>query len=131
MQLPNPLPHSLREALWQALVAILLATKAKDIWTFFRRIWVVFRESSSTALIKAAEAHKTDAEADEIETRTAINAANWMREMSVTMAQLTTVANQAKEKVASQASIIALQEAELKAWRMRHPQEVRSEKNGA
>lgn len=131
MQLPNPIPQTLREAVWQALVAILLATKAKDIWTFFRRAWIALRESSATAQIKAAQAHKTDAEAEEIETRTAINAAKWMREMSVSMGQLTVAAGQLKEKVASQESIIVLQQEELKDWRMRHPEEDRNERDSA
>lgn len=131
MQLPNPLPHTLREALWMAFVAILLATRVKHITGFFRRWWVVLRESSAAARVQSARAHKTDAEAEEIETRTAIQAANWMREMSISMGQLTSAAGQLKEKIASQASIIALQETELRAWRLRHPEEVRSEKNGA
>jgi hypothetical protein len=130
MQSLNPIPHTLREAVWQALVAILLATRAKDIWGFFHRLWVALRESSSTAQVRAAEAHKTDAEAEEIETRTAINAAQWMREMTISMGQLTVAANQLKDKVASQESIIALKEAELKTWRMRYPEEACNEKNG-
>ena len=128
MQLPNPLPHTLREAVWQALVAILLATRLKDIIGFCRRLWSALRESSSTAHLRAAEAHRTDAEAEAIQADTMISL---FREMRVSMNQAARLREKLNEEMASKESIIALQKAELTEWRMRHPEDVRNKKNGA
>src|SRR5688572_12998753 len=106
MNLPNPLPHTLREAVWQALVAILLATRAKDILGFSRRLWTALRESSSTARLREAEAHKTDAEAEAIEASTAIGL---LREMRVTMNEAAQLRDQLQSKIASKDSVIELQ----------------------
>lgn len=131
MQLPSPIPHTLREAVWQALVAILLATRAKDIYRFCRGVWVAFRESGATARIKAAEADKTTAEAEDIRAHTAIDTALLIREMSMSMGQAKMLESQLKEKLASQASIIELQKIEIVALKDRLPAEQTGPTNSA
>ncbi len=113
MPLPSPFPQTLKEAVWQGIVAILLATRLKDIWGFFKRVWIALRESSATAKIRTAEADKTHAEADDIRAHTAIDTAAMIREMSLTMGQANLLEVQLKEKLASQASIIELQKVEI------------------
>jgi len=108
MSLPNPFPTTLKEAVWQALVAILIATRLKDISGFFRRLWTAFRESSATAKVRSAEAHKTDAEAEEIQTRTAVSTAGLIREMTMSMGEAGLLEKRLKEKLATQESTISL-----------------------
>lgn len=109
--------------MWQGIVAILLATRVKDIWGFLKRVWIALRESSATAKIRAAEADKTTAQAEDIRAHTAIDTAAMIREMSLTMGQANLLEAQLKEKLASQASIIELQKAELADLKKDRPEE--------
>lgn len=120
MQLPNPLPQTLREAVWQTLLVILFATRAKDIVGFFRRLWTALRESSATAQMKTAQAHKTDAEAEAIEASTAIGL---LREMRVTMNEAAQLRDQLQSKIASKESTIALLKAENEELKQAHPED--------
>ena len=123
MQLPNPFPQTLREAVWQALVAILLATRLKDISGFFRRLWTALRESSSTAQMRTAQAHKTDAEAEAIEASTAIGL---LREMRVTMNEAAELRDQLQSKIASKDSSIELLKAKITELERAHPEDIRT-----
>lgn len=112
MFISNPLPQTLKEAVWQGLVAILLATRVKDIWLFSKRVWVSIRESGATAKVRSAEADKISAEAEEIRAHTEIDTATLIREMSISMGQAKLLEEQLRDKLASQASIIELLRAE-------------------
>src|ERR1700704_4653364 len=129
MQFPNPIPHTLREAVWSALVAMLLATRLKDIAGFFRRFWVAITTSNANSKARAADAHKTDAEAEEIEARTAISTASLIREMAVSMGQAELLRDRLRGEMASKESIIELQKAEIRELRAEHPEDV--EKGGS
>ena len=126
MQIPNPAPHTLREAVWQALVAILLATRIKDIIRWTRAVWT----AGTTARVRAAEADRIAAEAEDIRAHTALDVAPLIREMSMSMGQAKLLETQLREKLASQASIIELQKAENEALKKAHPEDTRREGTG-
>jgi len=128
MNLPNPLPQTLREAVWQFLLVILFATRLKDIIGFCRRLWTAFRESSSTARLREAEAHKTDAEAGAIEASTAIGL---LREMRVTMNEAAELRDQLQSKIASKDSTIELLKVKIEEMERAHPEDVRDNSESA
>lgn len=76
--------------------------------------------------MRAAQAHKTDAEAEAIEASTAIGL---LREMRVTMNEAAQLRDQLQSKIASKDSSIELLRAEIEDWKRAHPEDVRSKKN--
>ncbi len=94
MQSLNPLPHSFREAFWQVIIAILLATKLKGLGAFWKRFWSALRSSD-----------KSRAEADEIRTHTVISAAEMIQELSLSNGKQGLLIDTLREKIASKESV--------------------------
>ncbi len=113
MQLFNPTPRTLREAVWQVIIAILIATKLKGFGRACKHAWTAFRESSATSKQRAAAAEKLLAEADGMRAHTTMDLAETIREMSINAGRNAVLTEQLKEKIAGKDQSIVLLKAQI------------------